>query len=55
MTVPVVPGREPVAEGDCSLCRTAEGERMFVVLGHADTVVCVDTLGCVERAMGVRA
>lgn len=52
MTVPVVPGREQVAEGPCALCGAEGGRRMFVVIGHADTVVCVDSLACVNRAVG---
>lgn len=49
--VPVVPGREQAAAGACVLCRDAVGERMFVVMGHADTIVCADTLACVKRAV----
>lgn len=52
VTVPVIPGREQVAVGPCALCGDGSGERMFVVLGHADTIVCVDSLGCVDRAVG---
>jgi hypothetical protein len=53
--VPVNPGPGPVIAPDdeCVLCASSDGLRMWVVVGHSDTVVCVDTLGCVVRAVGI--
>lgn len=53
MTVPVVPGREVLVPAGtaCAMCRTAGGPLVMVVVGHADTAVCVDSLACVERAV----
>lgn len=54
--VPVVPGPDPIipAGTGCALC-AGDGPLSMVVVGHRDTAVCVDTLGCVERAIGVRS
>lgn len=52
----VVPGPDPVAsEGSgCRLC--GDGGRLtWAVVGHVDTMVCVDSHGCVRRALGVRS
>lgn len=51
-TPAVVPGPEVAVPEDatCALC--SDGERLhFVVVGHVDTMVCVDSLGCVRRAL----
>ena len=47
------PGAESETPKDpeCALCR--DGERLtFVVIGHVDTAVCVDSQRCVMRALG---
>lgn len=50
---PVVPGPDPQTQpgAQCALCGN-DALVAFVVLGHADTVVCVDSRGCVLRALG---
>lgn len=52
----VVPGPEPAApEGArCVLCGD-DGLLTYAVLGHADTVICVDSRNCVLRTLGAEA
>lgn len=53
---PVVPGPEPLAQpgAQCALCQD-DNLVTYAVVGHADTVVCVDSRSCVLRALaGVR-
>jgi hypothetical protein len=51
---PVIPGAEPVVpEGaECALCHTTARDRMFTVVGHVDTVICVDSQACVDWVFG---
>ncbi len=52
----VVPGPEVVTPDGarCALCRET-GATTWVVVGHEDAVVCLDSMACVKRALGVPA
>jgi hypothetical protein len=52
----VVPGPEPEVPKDarCALCKD-DSQLQYVVVGHKDTVVCLDSMSCVKRALGVES
>ena len=50
LTVPVVPGPEPVAAGPCVACGD-RGMRAWQVVGTVDVILCIDAEGCRRRFM----
>lgn len=54
LSVPVIPAPAPGVPADaaCVLCGSAAERRVWAVVGHVDTVICLDSLGCVLRAVG---